>query len=75
MNAVDSLMLNIRSLLATSPTPASGGGVIRTSIDLSALALTTPDAQAKLMGCGCAPNPSGLSPAEVAAAQAANQAR
>ena len=75
MTAVDSLMVNIRSLLAASPTPAAGGAVIRTPIDLSALALATPQGQAQAMACGCAPNPSGLSPAEIAAAQAQNQAR
>jgi len=74
MTAVDSLMMNIRSLLAASPSPAGGGTVIRTSVDLSALALATPEGQAQAMACGCSPNASGLSPAEIAAAQAQNQA-
>jgi len=75
MTAVDSLMRNIRSLLAVSPSPVGAGGVVRTSIDLSALALATPQGQAQAMACNCAPNPSGLSSAEIAAAQAQNAGR
>lgn len=75
MTAVDSLMSSIRSMLAATPSPAGGGAVIRTSIDLSAMALSTPQAQAQVMACNCAPNPSGLSAAGIAAAQARNQAK
>lgn len=72
MAGINPIMQNIRALLATSPSPNGGGGVTRTEVDLSAMGIGTLQANQAVMGCNCQVNPSGLSPAEIAAAQAAN---
>lgn len=72
MAGINPIMQNIRALLATNPSAAGGGGVTRTEVDLSAMGLGSLQANQAVMGCNCSVNPSGLSPAEVAAAQAEN---
>lgn len=72
MAGINPIMQNIRALLAASPAPSAGGGVTRTEVDLSTMALSTLPGQQAVMGCNCQKNPSGLSPAEIAAAQAEN---
>lgn len=70
MAGINPIMQNIRALLATNPSLGGGGAVTRTEIDLSAMGMGNLQANQAVMGCNCQVNPSGLSPAEIAAAQA-----
>lgn len=75
MSSVNSIMVNIRSLLGASAAIKAGGASqdpVRASIDLAAMNPSNPATAAQVMGCNCSVNPSGLSPAEIAAAQAKN---
>lgn len=70
MTSVTLLLGDIRALLA-SPRVA-GGPTTTTAVDLSGIAYATPGQSAHTFGCKCSVNPSGMSQAEVKAAQEAN---
>ncbi|MBO9538975.1 hypothetical protein J7643_00100 [bacterium] len=75
MSSVNSIMVNIRSLLTASSALKAGGAAqepVQTSLNLAAMNPANPATAAQVMGCNCSVNPSGLSPAEIAAAQAKN---